>query len=506
MGAGRGEGLRLLHHPVSGEKRPGAEWPTAVGILVGLALVQWVVGSQVPLDPDESYYWEWSRRLALGYYDHPPAIAFMIRAGTVLFGPTPLGVRFVPVLANFGGGLMLLLIARRLVDARAARDAALLVLALPILSLWLLLATPDCALFLADGLALYGVVRALEAAPGSASALVWWVAGGAGLALGLASKLLAIILPLGILLALISRPDLRRRLAEPGPYLGCLLAALIVGPVAANSSASSAFQLHHGLGRSHGAPLFQELDFVAGQVGMAGGILFVLLATAAARTLTRLADPRRYVLAVVAASTFAVFAASSIRHRVEANWPLPAYLPAVVLLAATAEDGRWRRWVHAGVALGAGLVTVAYLQMLTPVLPFHEELIRRGHGWDELAQRVAQLRTSRTWVAGNTYQDASELAFHLADHPRVFALNLRSRANQYSVWPGFPDLAHRGDDMVFVLADRHDPPVSISDLQPYFAQVRVVDSTGPTEQRPEVPTRRIWLLADWRGSWPKEGD
>ena len=35
-----------------------------------------------PLSFDEAYYWLWSKHLACGYYDHPPMIAFVIRAGT----------------------------------------------------------------------------------------------------------------------------------------------------------------------------------------------------------------------------------------------------------------------------------------------------------------------------------------------------------------------------------------------------------------------------------------
>jgi 4-amino-4-deoxy-L-arabinose transferase-like glycosyltransferase len=500
---------------VTGRDIPMAEsvssrWRTAVWLLVGLAVLQWVVGSRIPLDPDETYYWEWSRRLALGYYDHPPAIAYLIRAGTTIFGPTALGVRFVPVLANLGGGLILLLLARRLGGARAGLDAALLVLSLPILAAWLILATPDCPLFLADGLALYAVVRALEASPGSRPALVWWLGSGAALGLGLMSKLSAVILPFGIILALLARPDLRRRLAEPGPYLAGLLATLMAVPtVVGNPAAPLVFQLRHGFGASRGSPLLQELDFVGGQIGIAGGILFVLLVIAVARSLRRSAEPLRFVLAVAALSTFAVFAVSSLRHRVEANWPLPTYIPAVVLLAWSPGGRRWRRWLRAGITLGGGIVALGYLQMVTPVLPFQEEMIRRGHGWDDVAHRVSILRGSiapaqgrRMWLAGNTYQDASKLAFHLSEHPGVFALNLQSRQNQYSIWPGFPDLAHRGDDLVFILSNRRDSPGPISDLRPYFARLRVVDSTEPTAENPEVPRRRIWLLEDWRGGWP----
>jgi hypothetical protein len=41
-----------------------------------------VLSRDHPLAFDEAYYWQWSKNLAWGYYDHPPLIAFMIRAGT----------------------------------------------------------------------------------------------------------------------------------------------------------------------------------------------------------------------------------------------------------------------------------------------------------------------------------------------------------------------------------------------------------------------------------------
>ncbi|MBX7241228.1 MAG: glycosyltransferase family 39 protein [Bacteroidia bacterium] len=51
---------------------------------------------------DEAYYWFYSRNLALGYHDHPPAIALMIKAGYSLF-PNELGVRFFTVILNTAG-------------------------------------------------------------------------------------------------------------------------------------------------------------------------------------------------------------------------------------------------------------------------------------------------------------------------------------------------------------------------------------------------------------------
>ena len=37
------------------------------------------------LHPDEAYYWAWAQNIHLGYYDHPPLIAYIIRLGQEIF-------------------------------------------------------------------------------------------------------------------------------------------------------------------------------------------------------------------------------------------------------------------------------------------------------------------------------------------------------------------------------------------------------------------------------------
>ena len=70
--------------------------PRKLGAGGGCCLVlRAVLAALLPLSADEAYYWLWSRHLAAGYFDHPPAIAWLIRAGTSLFGDTPLGVRLM---------------------------------------------------------------------------------------------------------------------------------------------------------------------------------------------------------------------------------------------------------------------------------------------------------------------------------------------------------------------------------------------------------------------------
>src|SRR5262245_35071705 len=75
-------------------------WPYVAAIAALIAL-RFAVAVVLPLYfGDEPYYWLWSRHLSWGYYDHPPAIAIVIRTGTALFGDTEFGVRFAGILLS----------------------------------------------------------------------------------------------------------------------------------------------------------------------------------------------------------------------------------------------------------------------------------------------------------------------------------------------------------------------------------------------------------------------
>ena len=76
--------------------------------MVGLLLIGRVIlAATTNLAEDEAYYWLWSTHLATGYYDHPPMIAYWIRAGTSIFGQTTFGVRAVGLLSAVAGSYLL---------------------------------------------------------------------------------------------------------------------------------------------------------------------------------------------------------------------------------------------------------------------------------------------------------------------------------------------------------------------------------------------------------------
>ena len=55
-------------------------------ILVALHLIKLLFALDGQLHPDEAYYWAWSQKPALSYYDQGPGIAYYIWIWTAIFG------------------------------------------------------------------------------------------------------------------------------------------------------------------------------------------------------------------------------------------------------------------------------------------------------------------------------------------------------------------------------------------------------------------------------------
>ncbi len=494
-----------------------AHWRLAVVIVAVSAVVRLVLAAVVPLFPDETYYWEWSRSLAAGYFDHPPGIALFIAAGAALLGDTALGVRLFSVLGGSVAALAIALLARRIAGDRAALHAAAVLACLPLAATGLVLATPDAPLLTFGALGLLMVERALASAPGSAVSSRWWTLAGVALGAAFLSKYTAVLLPFGVVLSFLFHPELRKRFREPGPYLASALALAIFAPVvwwnATHEWASFRFQLGHGLGSgSGGSPILRVLELVGGQLLLATPVLFVLMAVAALRAMRgRHGDARQFMLAVVAATVLLFFAVSALRKPVEANWPAAAYLAAIPLLGAAAAAGRARRWMTAGYAIGGVLVLVVWMHALVPILPVsaRKDPIARAHGWkilaaaaDSTARSISLTADRVVHIGAERYQDASELAFHLPGQPFVPALNIASRPNQYGLWPQFRHAALAGDDLVFVIGESDEVHPAVQRLEPHFAEVQ----RGPLVELRRgdgvAARRRIWVMRGWRGEWP----
>jgi 4-amino-4-deoxy-L-arabinose transferase-like glycosyltransferase len=501
------------------------QWRLALIVVAAAGIARLVMASVVPLFPDETYYWEWSRRPAASYYDHPPGIAAAIAFGTALLGHTRLGVRLGANVLGLVGSLAMVALARRLGGGRAALVTALVLACMPLAAAGLVLATPDAPLLASFAIATWAVTRALEREPGTLAEIGWWCAAGVALGAALLSKYTAVLLPVGVALGLALDPRLRKRLLTPGPWIGFGLGVAAFAPVimwnAELGWPSFAFQLEHGfgpdrsgtglVGRGIGA-INRELELLGGQLGLVSPILFALMSVVVLRALRYgrrgVGDPRRTILASIALVVVAVFAVSALRRSVEPNWPAPAYVPAAALLGAaawSAARGRWLRW---GLGLGALLVGVIYVHALSLALPVdaRRDPLGDAHGWDSLAEVTEEARRDlrergcpEVWVASNRYQEASALAFHVPGQPTVFSFNVRARGNQYDLWPRFEDLASPGDCLVYVNIDDGWARSIATDLAERFASAEEVGAAHRTLRSHVTADYRLWAFVDWAG-------
>lgn len=501
-------------------------------VLAFTLLVRAIIAARYPLLPDETYFWEWSRRLAAGYYDHPPGIAWVIAFGTSLLGDTPLGVRLGSLVCNAIAAGALIVAARDVGGAVRARRAALVFALLPLTS-GMILATPDAPLAAAVSVTLLAALRALRSEAGS-PALVWWLAAGLASGLAMATKLNGILAPFGIAVACIGIPHFRPVLRTPGPFLATALAAALMMPVlswnAAHDWIAFRFQLTQGYGDGASGALvaaYRLLEFIGGQLLVTAVLPGIAMAMAASRAITGRLGATPQLPAVVAAVVFVPFVASALRQHGEPNWTAVAY-PALILLLATADrEIVSARRFRLGMSIAAVLVALGYLRALG-ALPLAAPLARHdpladARGWATLAHTTdsvaaAQRRDGRTvFVAADRYQDASQLAFHMPGRPVTFSLNLAGRSNQYDIWPPFRDVARIGDDLVLVVDEVRtvSPPMTVvivADSSPMRHRAVAVLTAhftdavrGPLASDvgdPDTGERRVWILSGWRGTWP----
>lgn len=166
---------------------------SAVALVTALRLA---FSAALPLTGDEAYYWEWSRRLAAGYADHPPAVAFAIAAFSWI-ARSPFTVRLAFVLCGLGAALATAGAANVLSrDRRAGAIAALAVTLAPMMTVAFGIASPDGPYAFAWALSLYLAARAFDE-----RRMRWFVYLGIALGFALLSRFFAWALLLGIVAA-----------------------------------------------------------------------------------------------------------------------------------------------------------------------------------------------------------------------------------------------------------------------------------------------------------------
>jgi 4-amino-4-deoxy-L-arabinose transferase-like glycosyltransferase len=465
---------------------------TSVAVLALVAL-RLVAAAWTPLTFDEAYYWMWSKHLAFGYYDHPPMVAYVIRAGTMIAGDTEFGVRLVSILLALPMSFAVYRTAAILFGGvRVAASAAILLNATLMAAVGTLIVTPDSPLLVAASFVLFFLAKVLRTGRGA-----WWLAVGAAVGCALLSKYTALFFGAGILIWLLAVPSQRHWLVTPWPYLGGLAALAIFTPVILWNADHQWVSFIKQMGRSRiedFRPAFIA-ELVPTQVAFATPLVFILGAMGLHALAWRSEGerPARVLIGAMFWTIVAYFFWHSLHARVEANWFAPVYPAFVVAAAVAAHRVPWQmreqrladfclHWAGpVGVLMFALLIVQANTGMLSGYR--RDATVRSvGVGWRELASRIEAVRArlGATCVLAPDYGTTGWLAFYLPRGSCVVQPTQRIR------WVNMPepDPAQLAGPLLFVDEAR---PGGRPYLKAGFAHV---------EEAAELPRKRGPLIIE----------
>ena len=489
--------------------------------IVLLLLLRFVLAATINLSPQEAYYWNYSIHPDLSYLDHPPMVAWVVRAGTLLLGKSEIGVRI--------GGLWLVVVSTWLINAlgrlwfsrRAGLWAALLFQVIPVYFIYGMIITPDVPLICFWLLTIYLVsIAVLKDRPSA------WYCAGAALGFAMLSKYTALFLVPSALLFLIADRAHRKWLLRKEPYLAFFLSLVIFSPVILwnyqHQWASFGFQFGRRLlgeeyqGHVYDPELYSHArhSLLESWGIQLGGIFPTFLAVlvlsfAVALYFTIKDQGTRWKFCLFFSFPILVFfAVYSIDLTVNANWPLPGYLALLIAAHTCYRYLRFKSGQRFKIAQRKMLVFSLYFSPVFYVLAlFHLALVipfvpvnKSFTGWRELGKIVerekATIETEKdktTFILGmDRHNVTSELAFYMQDFEDVFSRKLLGKnALGFEFWDSRVPLPGANAVAVDVYAEFPD----IALLQQHFMRVDEQVTVVPIVRQGKIVRRFTWSVA-----------
>jgi 4-amino-4-deoxy-L-arabinose transferase-like glycosyltransferase len=398
-------------------KNGGLIWVSSA--VLALIAVRLIAAAVIPLSPDETYYFDWSRFPAWSYYDHPPMVAWWIAAGTALFGDNAFGIRVMTVLSGILTSIAVYFTGKTLFDRAVAERAVLWINATLLIGVGGMTATPDAPAVMFWTLAILAFALLAKTERGS-----WWLAVGLFAGLGVASKLTDLFMGIGIVLCLLAMRGLRRWLVSPWTWAGGAIAIIMLVPMLLWNADHDWVTLTKQFGRVTTGE-FQPLkfpEFIATQFAVLNPLVAIFVGLTVVAWISR----RTYAiggigLLIATALPLVVYMAfHSFHEQIQGHWLAPIFPTLAMVAAAAAETAPTERWggLRALVfPVGVALSLIGLVAAVNPrdLIPYRVDAGQVMRSWDTVAAEADTMRKAAgaDWIAVTHYGVASEIAYHL---------------------------------------------------------------------------------------------
>jgi len=379
---------------------------------------------------DETYYWLWSKKLGLSYFDHPPMVAYMIKM-TTWFSDDPMFVRLSAVFMVSATAYILYMMAKKIFDEKAAIYTFYIFLSSILIVVGSTVIAPDIPMMFFWALTLYAAYIYLEEDKKGYAILTGFAAGAL-----LLSKYTG-ILPLFTLFVYILLYK-RHVFKDKYLYFALIIAILVFSPVLIwnyqHDFISFAFQLHHGVETAE--KVFQGkkfFEFVGLQFILFHPFYLLPLFYFIARDTERFERKKVYLL-LPFLFVFLFFSYNAAFKQANAQWAAGAYLTAAVLLGHYMSKYEYRKLLIAGVAFSTLFMVLLKTPISHYVPPVERLLLRLGH-IDKFKDEVAAMDLdidSYDYLLIDDYH-GSEVAYFFRRSDNVLVLN-KARFSQFNIW------------------------------------------------------------------------
>jgi len=432
--------------------------------VIALTAIRLSLLATTDLEFDEAHYWMWSERLAPAYFSKGPAIAFVIRASTALFGANEFGVRFFSPLLAAGTSLLLFYFSRRLFNATAGLWAVVALNATPIFNVGAFVMTIDSLSIFFWLAAMFTFWMAVEKSPRFSS---WWPFTGLLIGFGFLSKYTNALELVSILLVLALAPRLRQEFRRPALYsLVGVFVICSIPPLVWNQQHAwitlahlrSRGNLEHGFG----VHPVEVLSFLGQHFLAYSPVLFLALAWGVIASWRRVNQQFKVLFLMwFGLPVFVFYLLLSVNKAAAPNWDGLAFLGFGLL----ALYFWWERFED-NVALRLGAVVAILIGLVMSVIALDTDLLRtagyhferndpsdRMRGWKSATRALEKVRNEleaklgqKLFLIADARDRASEISFYLRDkrvegpgHPPAYIPESQDMVNQFSFWPRYDE-------------------------------------------------------------------
>jgi 4-amino-4-deoxy-L-arabinose transferase-like glycosyltransferase len=446
-----------------------------VVLLTICTAVRLLLSSLFPLTADESYYWLWSKHLALSYVDHPPLIAYvnyLMTHGTADL----LLIRMGAVLITLLVSVLIYYLARTLFDDKVAFWSAVLFQILPHFAVIWLTQFVELPLVLCWTAALLVLASIFRTTHYELRVTKLWYLLGIMIGLGCLSKYTMFLFWPCLIIFFLLSPESRFWLKRHEPYAALALSLVCFLPVliwnGQHAWVSFAF---HGAKASADAWGTNFLPFVGDQLVHYTPFLLFALYNVYRYSLKK--NEGTKLLFAFSAPVLLLFFLLSAKIKIWAHWPEVGYIGALPLTVAyLLENGKSLKKFMTWTALFTGLVLLIVL-LVSPGVLLRQANYRQNY-------TLAAKLPPEYKVFAKTNVTASLLEFYL-QHPTYLATGfLKPHAiwgeQQYNIW-GIPEL--KKGESILIYTD--DYPAFRARAGKYFARLS------------ELPGIKLFLIEDY---------